>query len=1555
MGHQRSILIVCCLSLVIGLLFAFPSYSGDIHQTALNPEGLTLEGERQYITSAEPDDYVDSVQSQSYGTTLTSPPSGMGESSSTYSTLRESQTTTYSWDNLMTRSTFSSTPSGWSATNILYSGGYFRQDSSMYSGEIYCSTVDTTGSLQVRFTLNIECSWSDEEYGLSVYFWDGSNWDPIGDFVESSEGDQTFSSSSSQYRRSDFRVRVAYGTLDRLLVFKANNWRIDVQTSDTYYLFDAVYKFTGVAFDSYYVDTLYVDFADTSSVEDLTFYFEAGDTTPDNPIWTGNGNENFSVSIGTYLTGSECYVRIFDVLRSGDGDQDSWLIKRLYITFTDTAPVCDVTPVTAGLVNTDDVLAEYNYITTTVNVSDIDGISNIDYVALSIYDDSQTTNYFTLQYDIGGTFSEAANGNRVVLDVATSSSSSSPTSLELVFNYTISFECPQIENVDYYVEVYDIDAESDFLWHEANWDAVSTLTLDGGLFLDDRAGTPNRGNLGGTITATGLVAYTGATLFHPESSLIDIQVSCVNVSGSPWTFSTYNETDGNFTVDIFADDEIGLDSFSVVVNVGGSNQLDTTYSADYITDQILCVDLSSPSFIVDSTTTGYMLARLQYAYDGTNVTDGEYSLNGISMSWLGNDVWEASRTPNELNFSTYSKITIISTNSHNISSIDMNAQSVTIYWDELFCFISNPTESMVNPGTNASGILMWAEYYYADEHLAYTAYTGTLHVNDTVFVLYAPGQKGYKVSSADGDDLWGVFTIYSSNATYCIWEYLDPAPSWDPEPTNQISEYLSSFLYDVNATTPSGLGGWLVNDTSRFTIDEDGIISNISTLPVGVYPLWVYVNDIFGRAINQSFLIIVQDTTMPSWLQDPVLQTSELGDDFYYDLNATDPSGLHSWWLNTTIDFDIGPTGIIENVKILDAGTYGIRIYVNDTYDNTLYADLTIIIEDTTEPIWTTAPADTIVEFGDELEFQLAAYDLSILSDWWVNDTTWFSLSGDGLLGNATPLLVGEYFIRINVTDAHGNSISSTMKVTVQDTTSPSWIEPPIDKHVELDFPFVYDINATDLSGSVTWYLNDTIHFSIDAAGIIRNVTNLEVGTYPLSIGVEDTYSNYQNATFLVIVEDQTPPTWDQSPDDIEWEFGAAFHWDLNATDLSGLDTWWLNDTENFDIDDFGVIRNITLLPVSPYGLHIFVNDTFGGILDVEFTVFIIDTTAPTGLSPSSPLIMEFGDSIMVQFSAFDLSDISQWTMPISIYFSISTTGLLTNKSSVPVGEYTFNITVFDEYDNWDRTEYTIIVEDTTDPHWVDFPEILQVEFDHDLYYRLKASDLSENLDLEWRINDEVNFSIDVLGVLRSEVNLAVGNYSITVEVEDFYGNILEGSLIVQVRDTTPPDWIIAPQNRAISYGLSFGYQMSATDSSGAIYWSVNDTTHFMFSSPGYIENKTVLEIGIYTIDIIISDMYGNSRSDSMRITVQTASTTPTTTPSTPTPTEPGLPVEQILIALGVFGIGVILVIALSMKRIRKFVEQRTASMMEGKEDLGTALDYLDKIQEEHKPNEDGE
>ncbi|MFX1369594.1 MAG: hypothetical protein ACFFAY_13430 [Promethearchaeota archaeon] len=86
---------------------------------------------------------------------------------------------------------------------------------------------------------------------------------------------------------------------------------------------------------------------------------------------------------------------------------------------------------------------------------------------------------------------------------------------------------------------------------------------------------------------------------------------------------------------------------------------------------------------------------------------------------------------------------------------------------------------------------------------------------------------------------------------------------------------------------------------------------------------------------------------------------------------------------------------------------------------------------------------------------------------------------------------------------------------------------------------------------------------------------------------------------------DKAPPEFSHRIVDKTIVAGTQFYYDLNATDYSGIDQWWLNDTANFAIDDEGVITSITDLTIGEYAVSVGVNDTLGNTRTTKFTLTV--------------------------------------------------------------------------------------------------------------------------------------------------------------------------------------------------------------------------------------------------------------------------------------------------------------------------------------------------------------
>ncbi|MGY5864211.1 MAG: hypothetical protein RTV41_06370 [Candidatus Thorarchaeota archaeon] len=113
---------------------------------------------------------------------------------------------------------------------------------------------------------------------------------------------------------------------------------------------------------------------------------------------------------------------------------------------------------------------------------------------------------------------------------------------------------------------------------------------------------------------------------------------------------------------------------------------------------------------------------------------------------------------------------------------------------------------------------------------------------------------------------------------------------------------------------------------------------------------------------------------------------------------------------------------------------------------------------------------------------------------------------------------------------------------------------------------------------------------------------------------------------------DAAPPALDQPLANQMIDAGTDFRYDLNASDYSGIDQWWINDTVNFAIDDDGVISNIDVLEAGSFVIEVNVNDTLGNTQTGSFrlTVRELPTAFPMELVVGSAVAVGFVIIVLV-------------------------------------------------------------------------------------------------------------------------------------------------------------------------------------------------------------------------------------------------------------------------------------------------------------------------------------
>ena len=158
-------------------------------------------------------------------------------------------------------------------------------------------------------------------------------------------------------------------------------------------------------------------------------------------------------------------------------------------------------------------------------------------------------------------------------------------------------------------------------------------------------------------------------------------------------------------------------------------------------------------------------------------------------------------------------------------------------------------------------------------------------------------------------------------------------------------------------------------------------------------------------------------------------------------------------------------------------------------------------------------------------------------------------------------------------------------------------------------------------------------------------------------------------------------------------------------------------------------------------------------------------------------------------------------------------------------------------------------------------------------------------------------------GPIAADVDgLAVGEYNVTLIVYHISGHWLANQSVLTVVDTEGPTWTITPQDQVLEYNEALSYQLEASDPSGIASWAVNDTSNFHIGATGLLTNATILEPGVYFVEITVTDIYSHSVSVIIMITVN----------------KPAPPPNQTMLFLAIGGAGAAVAIILLVIFLKK-------------------------------------
>ena len=400
------------------------------------------------------------------------------------------------------------------------------------------------------------------------------------------------------------------------------------------------------------------------------------------------------------------------------------------------------------------------------------------------------------------------------------------------------------------------------------------------------------------------------------------------------------------------------------------------------------------------------------------------------------------------------------------------------------------------------------------------------------------------------------------------------------------------------------------------------------------------------------------------------------------------------------------------------------------------------------------------------------------------------------------------------------------------------------------------------------------------------------------------------------------------SPDDVEMEYSDTGRSILWTPEAYYPDTYELliNDTTDELAAWNGSALEFPLTNLDPglYEYELVVSDELGMTATDSVWVNVTDTTAPYVFGPA-----DFG--IQHGTTGSYLSWICD--EPYPDYFSVTRNGTLveegswngTNlRASLDGLDYGVHVHILSVNDTYGNTET-----DTVNVWVVDLPAPTITPLDDDA---IELGTTGEHLNWSCDSHSPDYFIISHNGtpvssgswngsyLMASLDNLDFGPHSFTLFVNDTYGNEASDVVIIVVEDTTLPT-LDAPDDVLLDYGTTgLAIVWHPADLGPSSYIVLRNGTSIQSGAWDGSEitvSLDDLDVGLHNFTVVVTDLGGNTASDQVVVTVETASTS-SSSATTTTTSGTGTSDPMLMLYAAVAGVAIVLVVVLLFVRSRK-------------------------------------
>jgi len=721
------------------------------------------------------------------------------------------------------------------------------------------------------------------------------------------------------------------------------------------------------------------------------------------------------------------------------------------------------------------------------------------------------------------------------------------------------------------------------------------------------------------------------------------------------TLSTYHDDAGNYSID-------GIQS----IFVSG----DYLYTSSTVDDYVSIMNITDKTNIIPVST--------------YHDIAGNYSIESVFLIFVSGDYLYTSSYVDDyvsiMNISNKSEIVPVST-----------------YHDMAGNYSTNDVRSFF-----VSGDYLYTSSYAED-------YVSIMNISNKSEIVplstYHDGAGNYSVN--------GIFSIFVSGDYLYTSSYAEDYVSIMNISNKSEIVPLSTYHDDDGDYSINGIRSIFVSGDYLYTTsDNDDYVSimNISNKSE-IVPLSTYHDDDGDYSIDGIRSIFVSGD---------YLYTSSDNDDYVSMMNISNKSEIVP--LSTYHDI-AGNYSIEDVISIFVSGNYLYTCSETDDYVSIMNFSNPI-------PPYFIGNYSTIynvtVRSNETLFRDINATDETSFGNFSINWSSTFIINGTtGILKNTSPLSVQNYLINNSINDTAGNYNWTYVNVTVVlggiDYTPPlvALIVPTNTSYNSwTKFEILSNTDPVAQGGDIDrcWgMLNTTtrISYTFLAANVFRNITYTppESLSHNFTAYCNDSSGNLGVAASSVMFElDTIPPYFTDNYTNwynISMLSNQSLFNDLNATDETAFDSWFMNWTAPFNLTKgSGLLLNTSPMVAGNYLINVSINDTLGNLnwTYVNVTVIegvgAIDTTPPYFIGNYSTMFnITFSNSsslsIWWDFNAGD--DIAldsffmNWTLPFNL---TKGSGILINLSEFDYARnYLINISINDTTNNinWTYVNVTIV------------------------------------------------------------------------------------------------------------------------------------------------------------------------------------------------------------------------------------------------------------------------